>query len=77
MSWVFRLHWTSHACLFLTWLSLLPSPAFGHHIKPRETLLTGICEGVTGSNYQNYVGYNPGKRYDVVRAASPSVTQPR
>ena len=69
MVWVLLVHWTSHACLILSCLSLLPSLALGHLIKPRETLLTGVCEGVNGSNYQNYVGYNPGKRYDVINGS--------
>ena len=32
-------------------------------IRPRDTLLTGVCENVTGSNYQNYVSYNQKRRY--------------
>jgi hypothetical protein len=32
-------------------------------ISSRETIISGVCEGVTGSNYQNYVAYNRGQRY--------------
>ena len=30
----------------------------------RETLVSGVCDGVNRTTYQNFVKYNPGKRYD-------------
>ena len=29
----------------------------------RETLISGVCEGVSSSEYQSYVNYNLGKTY--------------
>jgi hypothetical protein len=51
--------------LATAWLLSIPMSAVSRQLT--ETFRTGLCQNMSGSTYQDYVKYNPGKRYECLK----------